>query len=203
MTNESRQHDAADQQLEKLKPYALIAEFDNVTDVMQAAERVRDEGYSAWDVHSPMPIHGINVSMGLRPTILPWITMVHGVAGLFLGLVFVWWINAKTVPWVPTFLQGYEFLVSGKPLFSLPANMPVLFEMAILFAAIGTLLGMLGLNKLPMLHNPLFKSDRFRRATNDRFFVVIEAGDPKFNLQETTAFLDSLQPLSVDLITAD
>jgi hypothetical protein len=188
---------------ESLKPYALIAEFDNVADVMDAAQRVRNEGFVAWDVHSPMPIHGINVPMGLRPTILPWITLIHGVAGLLLGLLLVWWINAKTVSWAPTFLQGYEFMVSGKPLFSLPANIPILFEMTVLLAAIGTLLGMLGLNKLPMLHNPLFKSERFRRVTNDRFFVVIDAADPKFDLTETTQFLDSLQPTAVDLISDD
>ncbi len=141
--------------------------------------------------------------MGLRPTILPWITLIHGVAGLLLGLLLVWWINAKTVSWAPTFLQGYEFMVSGKPLFSLPANIPILFEMTVLLAAIGTLLGMLGLNKLPMLHNPLFKSERFRRVTDDRFFVVIDAADPKFDLAETTQFLDSLQPTAVDLISDD
>ncbi len=185
------------------RPYAMIAEFHNVRDVMRAAQKVRDEGYLAWDVHSPMPIHGINVNMGLRPTILPWITLVHGVAGLLLGLLMVWWINAKTVLWAPTFLQGYEYLVSGKPLFSLPANIPILFEMTVLLAAIGTILGMLGLNKLPMLHNPLLKSQRFRRVTSDRFFVVIAAVDPKFDLTETTSFCESLEPDFIDLVTDD
>ncbi|MEZ6093401.1 MAG: DUF3341 domain-containing protein [Pirellulaceae bacterium] len=184
-------------------PYAIIAEFEDVASVTRAAERTRDEGYLHWDVHSPMPIHGINVPMGLRPTILPWITLVHGVVGLLLGLLLVWWINAKTVPGVPTPFQGYEYLVSGKPLFSLPANIPILFEMTVLFAAIGTLLGLLGLCKLPMLHNPLFKSDRFRRATDDRFFVVIEADDPKFESEGTLEFLDSLGATAVEVINDD
>ena len=183
--------------------YALVAEFETVPAVMAASERVRDAGFSRWDVHSPMPIHGINVSMGLRPTILPWITLVHGVAGLLIGLFLVWWINAKTVSWAPTSLQGYEFFVSGKPLFSLPANIPILFEMTVLLAAIGTLLGMLGLNKLPMLHNPLFKSKRFRRVTNDRFCIVIEAQDPMFDLPQTTEFLQSLNPVGMELVTDD
>lgn len=183
--------------------YAMIAEFADVGTVTQAAERIRDEGFLHWDVHSPMPIHGINVSMGLRPTILPWITLVHGIAGLFFGLALVWWINAKTVSGIPTVFQGYEYMVSGKPLFSLPANIPILFELTVLFAAIGTLLGLLGLNKLPMLHNPLFKSERFRRATDDRFFVVIEADDPKFDRRETHEFLDSLGATAVEVVNDD
>jgi hypothetical protein len=192
-----------DNTVRELAPYAMIAEFADVGTVTQAAERIRDEGFLHWDVHSPMPIHGINVSMGLRPTILPWITLVHGIAGLFLGLALVWWINARTVPGVPTVFQGYEYLVSGKPLFSLPANIPILFELTVLFAAIGTLLGLLGLNKLPMLHNPLFQSERFRHATDDRFFVVIEADDPKFDSRETHDFLDSLGATAVEVINED
>lgn len=182
------------------EPYALVAEFDNIAAVRSAARRIRDEGYEKWDVHSPFPIHGINADMGLRPTILPWITLAHGVAGCLLGLLLVWWINAKTVPGVPTFLQGYEFLVSGKPLFSLPANIPILFELTVLLAAFGTLLGMLGLNKLPMLSNPLFHYREFARATDDRYFIVIEAADSKFDLQQTTELLDSLNPIDVELI---
>jgi hypothetical protein len=115
----------------------------------------------------------------------------------------VWWINARTVPGVPTEFQGYEYLVSGKPLFSLPANVPILFEMTVLFAAIGTLLGMLGLNKLPMLSNPLFKSERFRRATDDRFFVVIEADDPKFGLDDVQGLFESLGATAVEVIDDD
>jgi len=185
------------------RPYAMIAEFADVGTVSRAAERVRDEGFLRWDVHSPMPIHGINVQMGLRPTILPWITLVHGVVGLLLGLLLVWWINAITVAGIPTPFQGYEYLVSGKPLFSLPANIPILFEMTVLFAAIGTLLGLLGLNKLPMLHNPLFKSERFRRATDDRFFVVIEASDSKYDSQETHEFLAALGATAVEVVNDD
>lgn len=182
------------------KPYAILAEFDDVSAVTRAAERIRDEGFLHWDVHSPMPIHGINVQMGLRPTILPWITLVHGIAGLLLGLSLVWWMNARTVAGVPAVFQGYEYLTSGKPLFSLPANIPILFEMTVLFAAIGTLLGLLGLNKLPMLHNPLFKSERFRRATDDRFFVVIEGDDPKFETEKVRGLLNSLNALSIEVI---
>lgn len=184
-------------------PFAWVAEFTTVAQVMDAAEQVRDADYSVWDVHSPMPIHGINVAMGLRPTILPWITLAHGVVGGLLGLLMCWWINATAVPGVPTSLQGYPFLLSGKPLFSLPANIPIVFEMTVLFAAIGTLLGLLGLNKLPMLHSPLQRSRRLRRATADRFCLVIDAEDPKFDVQGTAEFLQGLHPLGLELVTQE
>jgi hypothetical protein len=150
-----------------------------------------------------MPIHGINRCMGLRPTILPWITLAHGLAGAAFGLLLTWWMNATTMPGIPASVQGYEFLISGKPVYSLPANVPIIFETTILFAAIGTLLGMLGLNKLPMLHNPLSKSQQFLRATADRMFIVIEAADKRFDAQKTHEFLQSLQPLSIETVTED
>ena len=94
-------------------------------------------------------------------------------------------------------------MISGKPTFSLPANIPIIFETTILFAAIGTLLGMLGLNKLPRLHNPLAKSHRFLRATSDRLFIVIESEDALFDSQKTREFLQSLQPLAVEMVEDD
>ncbi len=181
-------------------PYALLAEFDSVADVMHAAEKVRNAGFAVWDVHSPFPIHHINHAMGLRPTILPWITLVHGLAGTAFGLVLTWWINATTVPGLSPSLQGYQFLISGKPMYSLPANIPIIFETTVLFAAIGTLLGLLGLNKLPMLYNPLARSRRFLRATSDRFFIVIEAEDKLFDLVTTREFLSTLKPSAIELV---
>lgn len=183
------------------RPYALLAEFDSIEALVHAAEQVRDAGYLKWDTHAPIPIHHINHAMGLRPTILPWITLVHGLTGAAFGLGLTWWMNATTVEGVPTSWQGYEFLVSGKPIFSLQANIPIIFETTVLFAAIGTLLGMLGLNKMPMLYNPLARNRRFLRATADRFFVVIEAKDPQFDLRVTADFLRALNPTAVELVT--
>ncbi len=185
------------------RPYALIAEFDSVATVMRAARKVRDAGYMVWDVHSPMPIHGMNSAMGLRPTILPWITLVHGLAGALFGLLLTWWMNATTVDGLSPSVQGYQFLISGKPTFSLPANIPIIFETTILFAAIGTLLGMLGLNKLPMLHNPLAKNRRFLRVTADRMFIVIDAEDQLFDPDGTHEFLQSLDPQAIELVEED
>lgn len=182
------------------EPFALLAEFASVASVLKAAEQVRDEGYLNWDVHSPIPIHHVNHAMGLRPTILPWITLAHGIAGCLFGLLLTWWMNATTLPGISASVQGYQFLISGKPLYSLPANIPIIFETTVLFAAFGTLLGLLGLNKLPMLYNPLASSRRFLRATADRFLIVIEAADPKFDLERTAQFLETLEPVAIELV---
>ncbi len=183
------------------EPFALLGTFSDVDTVMAAAERLRDAGFSSWDVHSPFPIHGMNRAMGLRPTMLPWIALVHGVIGALAGLFLVWWTNAATFTGVPAPLQGYPFLVSGKPLLSLPANVAIIFETTVLLAAIGTVLGMFGLNKLPRLSNPLFNSERFRRVTNDRFCIVVDAEDPQFDLEQTAALLRELGAEGVELVT--
>ena len=126
----------------------LLGEFTDVTTVVSAARKVRAAGYKIWDVHSPFPIHGIDAVMGVRPTILPWLVLGGGLTGLVSGLLLQWYTNAF----------DYQFLISGKPIFSLPANIPVIFECTVLFSALTAVFGMLGLNRLPMHYNPLFKN---------------------------------------------
>ena len=165
-----------------------LAEFDNVDAVIAAAEKVRDSGFRLWDVHSPFPIHGIDDAMGIRPTILPWLVLGGGLAGLIAGLVLQVW----------TMGIDYPYLISGKPLISMPAFIPVIFETTIAGAAFTAVFGMLLLNKLPLHYNPLLKSDRFRRVTNDRFFIVIDATDPAFDEVKTREFLAALNPIAVE-----
>mgnify|MGYP006285006831 CR=1 FL=1 len=182
---------ASDSQTPEL--YGLLAEFEDVDAVMKAARHMRDEGFEQWDVHSPFPIHGIDEAMGIKPTILPWIVLGGGVAGCLGGLFIAWWANATSFGFVPTYeLRGYEFLISGKPLFSLPANIPVIFETTILLAAFGAVFGMLILNQLPLLSHPLLKKPRFERVTSDRFFVSVKWSDPKFDRQRTAEMLREL-----------
>ncbi len=167
----------------------LMAEFEDVTSVFAATEKVRDAGFKNFDVHAPFPIHHIDRAMGMKPTKLPWIALCGGLIGLTFGASLVYFSNAITPEGAPVSLQGYQFLISGKPLFSLPANIPILFETTILFTAFAIVLGMLRLNNLPMHYNPLFKSDRFRRATQDKFFIVIDADDDQFDKDKTQQFL--------------
>ncbi len=162
--------------------YGYLVEFDNVDDLIAGAESVRDAGYTKWDAHTPFVVHGLDRAMGIKPTKLPFLVLIGGAVGLAGGVGLQWWTNAV----------NYPFLISGKPLFSLPANIPVAFETTILVAAIMALVGMLGLNRLPQLYHPLFNSRRFRKATDDRFFISIEAVDPKFDADATRELLEGM-----------
>jgi hypothetical protein len=175
---------------EPLDLVGLLAEYETVDAVISAAAKVRQAGFTRWDVHSPFPIHGIDSVMGIRPTILPWLVLGGGLSGLAGGIGLQWFCNAF----------AYPLIISGKPFWSLPANIPVAFECTVLAAALTAVFGMLALNRLPMLYNPLFKSDRFRRVTDDRFFVVIDASDRKFDEQSTTQLLNDAGAVAVERV---
>lgn len=172
------------------RPWGLLAEFGDVQSLFHAVEQCRDAGYRRWDVHTPFPVHGMNNAMGLKYTKLPMLVLGGGLTGLGLALLMQWWMNAV----------DYPLMISGKPLFSLPANIPVIFELTVLFSALTTFIGMLALNALPQYHHPLFRSERFRRATQDRFFISIEGADPKFDEARVTSFLQGLGSLQVERI---
>lgn len=173
----------------------LLVEFDDEHKLVEACRRVRDAGFTRWDAHSPFPVHGIDEAVGIRPTRLPILVFVIGLMGTLTGLGLTTWANASE--WfapksLPTNLQGYNFLVSGKPYLSLPAFIPVMFELTVLFAAFTAGLGMLALNGLPRFYNAVFRSSRFRRVTTDRFFIYVEAADPRFNVNTTATLLSQL-----------
>ena len=115
--------------------WGVLAEFEAADELVAAAEAVRDAGFTRWDTYSPFPVHGIDRAMGLRDTGLPWLVLGGGAAGALGGLLMQWWMNA----------QDYQFMISGKPLFSLPANIPVIFELTILLSAFAAFFGMLTL----------------------------------------------------------
>ncbi|HXE54172.1 MAG TPA: DUF3341 domain-containing protein [Tepidisphaeraceae bacterium] len=168
----------------------LLAEYTSVDDVIEAASVVRKARFARWDVHSPFPIHGIDHVMGVRPTGLPWLVLIGGLFGLFGGLWLQWFCNA----------YDYPILISGKPYWSLPANIPIIFECTVLCASITATVGMFGLNRLPQLSNPLFKSERFRRVTDDRFFIVIDASDREFDEARTTELLNNTGAVAVERV---
>lgn len=168
---------------------ALVAQYASPEELVEAATQVREAGYRAWDTHSPFPVHGIDRAMGIRPTILPWLVLGGGLAGCVVALGLQWWTNAV----------DYPFLISGKPLFSLPANIPVTFELIVLFAALTAFFGTLALNQLPQFWHPTFESSRFARATTDGFFLSIEARDPKFALEATQQLLETTGATAIDV----
>ena len=181
--------------------YGYIAEFETPGAVMAAAERVKAEGYERWDVCTPFPVHGMDKAMGVKRTILPVVIFGGGMTGTIAATLLQIFTNSTGlhIP-IPIPITGYPFLISGKPLMSIPAFIPVMFELTVLFAALTAVFGMFIMNGLPRLSHPLFGSDRFRRVTNDRFFVVIEARDARFLPGKTEAFLKSLNPLSVEAV---
>ncbi len=167
----------------------LLAEFDGPQALVAAAARVRQEGYRRWDAHSPFPVHGLERAMGMRPSLLPWLVLAAGIAGAVAAMLLQWWTNAV----------DYPFLVSGKPYFSLPANIPVAFELIVLFSALAAFGGALALNRLPQFSHPLFRSDCFQRASTDGFFISVDAGDPNFDESRTRELLESLGAAAVEV----
>jgi len=172
------------------KAYGIIGEFDTPAALMQAAEKVRDAGFTRWDVYTPFPVHGMDKAMGLRNSKVGWFSFIGGVTGYTSGMLLIWYTNAVS----------YPILIGGKPMFSPFAAFPPSYELTILFGAFGALLGMLFLNKLPRLHHPLLKHKRFELATHDRFFVVIETGDPKYSEAETRRLLETAGSQRIEMV---
>lgn len=168
----------------------VLAEFATPEALLRAAAALRDAGFGKWDAHTPYPVHGLDRAMGLARTRLPWLVFVAGLFGCALGLGVQWYTNA----------HDYPHLVSGKPFFSLPANIPVAFELTILFAAFGAVLGMLALNRLPQLHHGLLARPRFRRVTDDGFFIAVDAADPRFELGRTAALLRAQGAVAIETV---
>jgi mono/diheme cytochrome c family protein len=173
--------------------HGLLAEYPSPQALLGAATRIREAGFKRWDTYSPFPVHGIDGAMGIKPTILPWLVFGAGVTGCAVGLLLQYWTNAVDYPW----------LISGKPFWSLPANIPIIFELTVLFSALTAVTGMLLLNNLPHPAHPLDLKERFARATNDRFFLLIEAADPKFDPSMTRALLDETAPVVIDDVHED
>lgn len=161
------------------RPHGLLAEFETPAAVMEAAIRCRDQGFTKWDVYTPFPIHGMDDAMGVKKSVVGWFTFAGGVTGFFTGMTMIWFMNKF----------DYPLVVGGKPLFTPLFAFPVSYELTILLGAFATLFGMLFLNRLPRHHNPLLKVERFKRASDDRFFICIEAADPKYASEVTRQFL--------------
>ena len=183
--------------------WGVMAEFSTPGGLMHAAEAVRDAGFTEWDCHTPFPVHGLDRAMGIRMTKLGFIVFACGLTGCTLGLLLQWFTNGAPEGikvYAPMSVESYPYPISGKPEWSLPANIPVIFELTVLLSAFGAVFGMLGLNRLPRLHHPLFTSRRFLRVTTDRFFIAIEHGDPRFNEAKINDLFRSLGATAVERI---
>ncbi len=183
--------------------HGLLAEFHDPASLMHAAEKVRDAGYRWWDCHTPFAVHGLDQAMGVQRTILPILVFGAGLTGTSIGFILQAFTNSSSLSlWALVWVTGYPFLISGKPLLSLPAFIPVIFELTVLLSALGAVGLMLLLNGLPWLSHPLLANKRFLRATDDRFFIVIESRDPRFFRSRTEEFLKSLGAKVVEAVEA-
>jgi hypothetical protein len=163
--------------------YGLMAQFDDPTTLVAAARRSYDEGYRKFDSFSPFPIHDLFGAMRIEDRRVPLMVLGAGILGGFTGFGLQYWVSAVS----------YPLNVGGRPYVSWPMFIPVTFELTILFAAVAAVFGMFALNGLPMPYHPVFNVKAFaEHASQDGFFLAIEAGDPKFDSDKTRAFLQSL-----------
>lgn len=176
--------------MQKPKLFGALAEFESTSAVFVACEKVRDAGFKRWDSHGPFPVHNIDKAMGLPASKLPFIVLAIGLAGALGGYYMQVWTSTIEYPWI----------ISGKPHLSWPAFVPVTFELGVLFAAFAAVFGMLAINGLPRLYHSLFRSKRFERFSDDKFFISIESTDPKFDAEKTVAFLQGLGATHVELV---
>ncbi len=174
-------------------PALLLAEFETPAACLRAAEAVRDAGYTRFDSHSPFPIHGMDAAMGLTDSRLGWIVLPMGLTGTTLAFLMMWWMNAV----------DYPLVIGGKPPFSLPSMVPIMFELTVLLSAFGAVFGMFGLNRLPRHHHPIFSSDRFAGFSNDKFFISVEASDPKWSVEGATRVLEACHPTHIEVLYDD
>ena len=169
------------------KIYGLLAEFDTPTQLVDAARKTREAGFTKTDAFSPFPIHEIDEALGIKRSILPFLVFAGGVTGLLTGIVLQWFVH----------VYDYPIIVGGRPYFSLPSFIPPAYELTILFASFTAVLGMILLNGLPKPYHPVFNVPRFALATREKFFLLIERRDPKFDFEETRNFMQSLNAQEV------
>ncbi len=168
--------------MKKTSIYGLMVEFDNPEALLAAARRAFAEGFRKMDAYTPFPVDGLPEAIGFHRTAVPLIVLIGGIVGCIAGFYLQYWVS----------VIDYPINVGGRPLNSWPSFIPVTFELTILVAALSAVFGLLALNGLPMPYHPVFNVDRFKLASRNRFFLCIEATDPKFDPEETQRFLEGI-----------
>jgi hypothetical protein len=172
--------------------YGLLAEFETPEQVLAAARRTREAGYKRIDAFTPIPVEGLAEAIGFTWTSLPIVVFIGGLLGGMTGFGMCWYANVISFP----------LDIGGKPLNSWPMWIPITFELTVLGGALAATFGMLAMNGLPTPYHPIFNVSRFALASTDRFFLCIKARDKKFDVAQTKAFLEGLNPHGVFEIDA-
>jgi len=174
--------------------YGVLAEFPTPHELIHAVEKTREAGYRRIEAYTPFPVEGLAEALALKRNNVPLITLIGGLTGGLGGFFFQYWVS----------VIAYPVNIGGRPLNSWPAFIPVTFELTVLGAALSAVFGMLALNGLPRPHHPLFNVKRFvKHATSDRFYLCIEARDPKFSLADSARFLHGLKATHVSEVEDD
>ena len=175
---------------QKVAIYGAVAEFDSPERLLTAIRGLRERGYAKLDAFTPFPVHGIDEALGAPRSPLGWIVLGAGLFGTAAALMLIWWTGAV----------NYPLVVAGKPLFAFEFSIPVTFELAVLFAAFGAVIGMFLFNGLPRLYHPVFQHSRFERATDDRFLLAVEADSADFDTFRAADALRTLGGRHVEVI---
>ena len=168
--------------------HGVMAEFDTADALVHASHRAYAEGYRKMDAYSPFPIEALDEAIGIPHTILPWLVLFGGLLGGMAGYGLEYWIS----------VINYPIVIGGKPFHSWPNFIPVWFELTVLGASLTAVIGMLGLNGLPQPYHPVFNIDNFREhGQKDKFYLVVEATDPKFNVEQIRKFFSGVHASNV------
>ncbi len=171
--------------------YCIAATFNTPDEIINAAKKVSGAGYTHFDVNTPYPVHGMDDAMKLKPSKLGFVTLVMGLAGASIALLFMYW-NISV---------DYPLVIGGKPYFALPAFIPITFELTVLLATVSTVAAMIMLFfQLPDNKHPLHDTQYMKSVSNDKYGITIEAIDDKFNETEVENFLKKLNPLNIEYI---
>ncbi len=175
------------------RPHGVAAEFASPEELLGAVRAARAAGLTKMDAFTPFPVHGLDKALGLGHSPLGYVVFAMGVLGTASALLLQWWTGAV----------DYPLVIGGKPLFAFEFSIPITFELAVLFAAFGAVIGMLVWNGLPRLYHPVFRAESFRRATNDAYVLVIEGDDPKFDAEGCARLLESLGARRTELVEGE
>ena len=170
--------------------YGVMAEFGTADELLHAAHAAYAEGYRSMDAYSPFPVHGLSEAIGYHKTLVPLIVLLGGLAGAAGGYLLCYFMTAI----------AYVHNVGGRPIHSWPSYIPITFETAVLMASLSAVVGMIAMNGLPRPYHPVFNAPRFGLASRNRFFLCIEAADPKFEQEATMRFLETLDPYEVTVV---
>ncbi len=172
------------------KVYAVMGEFAEPEDLVEAGRRIRGMGYTKIDAMTPFPVHGIDEAIGIPYSRIGWIALCGAMAGILTAQTLIYYVGAI----------DYPLIIGGKPLFDFTYSIPPTFELAILFTAIITFLATWGLSGLPRLYHPSMNYRNAHRASDDRFLLVVEANDPKFDAQKTAQDMRSVGANDVEVV---